>query len=336
MRIAATLVLLLGLAILLGVGWAWQRYQGFLETPVVPGGAETVLTVRAGDTLRDVVTSEPIGSVWSWPWKVLARQRPSTILVGEYRVPPATTPDALMDLLASGDVISYPFTLIEGWTFRDLRAALARTEDLDRRVEPAWSDAEVLAAADVDVGHPEGWFLPETYRFVRGDSDLDVLRRAHHAMRAALDAAWEGRADGLPFEAPYELLTAASIIEKETAVDAERRQVAGVIVRRLQRGMRLEVDPTIIYGMGEAFDGDIRTADLRRDNPYNTYTRDGLPPTPIAMPRRASLEAAAHPADGDALFFVADGQGGHVFSATYAEHQAAVRAYLAKQRQGEQ
>ena len=181
-----------------------------------------------------------------------------------------------------------------------------------------------------ELKHPEGWFLPETYQFTRGDSDRDILVRAHASMQQALAEAWNQRDDDLPLESPYELLILASIIEKETSLDEERAQVAGVFTRRLKKRMRLQTDPTVIYGMGESFDGDIRRRDLKADTPYNTYTRHGLPPTPIAMPGKASLLAAARPAAGEVLFFVADGKGGHTFSATLEEHQAAVNKLIGK------
>ena len=182
--------------------------------------------------------------------------------------------------------------------------------------------------------HPEGRFLPETYAWVRGDSDLDVLRRAHAAMAKALAAAWEARAKDLPLRSPDEALTLASIVEKETGIAEERPAIAGVFVRRLRSGMRLQTDPTVIYGMGAAYTGNIRRSDLTTDTPYNTYTRAGLPPTPIAMPGEAALRAATRPAPGDALYFVAvgDGSGRHVFSASLDAHNAAVRAYVQRYR----
>ena len=233
-----------------------------------------------------------------------------------------------------GDVykrqVQYRITLVEGWTFRQFAQALAADpvliHELDLDDPYAWDPGTLFEG----MGHAEGWFLPETYQFTRGDSDRDILLRSNAAMNEALQAAWQGRDTGLPLDSPYELLILASIIEKETALDAERDRIAGVFVRRLNKGMRLQTDPTVIYGIGETFDGDIKRRDLRTDTPYNTYTRHGLPPTPIAMPGRASLEAAAHPADGEALYFVADGKGGHTFSKTLAEHQAAVNRLLGR------
>jgi UPF0755 protein len=259
------------------------------------------------------------------------RLEPQVYRAGEYRLAPVMRPRELLELLASGRVITYRLTLVEGWNFRQVAQLLDGNEVLEHRFELSDAAQWPALAAELDIEHPEGWFLPETYQFVRGDSDLDLLRRAHRAMRQALEEAWAGRREDSPLQSPYELLVLASIIEKETALDEEREQIAGVFSRRLQRGMRLQTDPTVIYGIGESFDGDIRRRDLQTDTPYNTYTRHGLPPTPIAMPSHASLWAAARPADGDTLYFVADGKGGHTFSATLAEHQAAVRRLLRKQ-----
>jgi len=197
---------------------------------------------------------------------------------------------------------------------------------------------DIASTADLDglegmpAGNPEGWFMPETYVFVRGDSDRQVLQRAYRDMQQSLDAAWRGRDTGLPYETPYELLIMASIIEKETSLESERADIAGVFVRRLLRHWRLETDPTVIYGMGDAYQGDIRSRDLKLDTPYNTYTRHGLPPTPIALPGKASLQAAAHPAPGDAMFFVANGQGGHTFSSTLEGHNEAVKQLIKQSR----
>jgi UPF0755 protein len=221
---------------------------------------------------------------------------------------------------------------VEGWSWSQLLAALQLDPVLTRSLPDTLHPAEITTIAEdigaLEIEHAEGWFLPETYYFVRGARDVDILRRAHQAMVTALNTAWASRDLGLPVETPYELLILASIIEKETSIEAERDLIAGVFRRRLERGMRLQTDPTVIYGLGAGFDGNIRRRDLRTDNPYNTYTRHGLPPTPIAMPGRETLEAAANPADGEALYFVADGEGGHTFSITLDEHEAAVKKLL--------
>ena len=248
------------------------------------------------------------------------------IQVGEYALDPALSPRALLTKLTRGDVVRYRFTLVEGWSMRDLRAAIARDPVLEDDIA-GLDDASVMAAlgrADVPA---EGRFLPETYLFTRGERASDVLEQAAEAMDRALGEAWEARRPDTPLQSADELLTLASIIEKETGKASERPEIAGVFVRRLRLGMRLQTDPTVIYGLGAAFDGNLRRIDLVTDTPFNTYTRSGLPPHPIAMPGRAALMAAARPLDGDTLFFVARGDGSHHFSRTYAEHRQAVRRY---------
>ncbi|GIX21291.1 MAG: hypothetical protein KatS3mg121_0074 [Gammaproteobacteria bacterium] len=250
---------------------------------------------------------------------------------GEYTVRPGERLVDLVDRIARGEVSLHAFTIVEGWTFAQLRRAL-RDSPLFTPTLAGLDDAAVMAALGRPGRHPEGWFLPETYHVARGSSDRVLLERALEAMERALEAVWAGRDPDLPLRDPYELLILASIVEKETAVPDERPLIAAVFVNRLRRGMRLQTDPTVIYGLGEAFDGNLRRADLRRDTPYNTYTRNGLPPTPIALPGRAALEAAAHPADSDVLYFVARGDGRHHFSRTLAEHNAAVDRYQRRRR----
>ena len=328
--VAALLVTTLALAIIAWVGW--RDYQRFLSTPLMLPASGFLYELRPGTTGKTMVAelAEKGFTEHGWQWPLLMRLEPAVYRAGEYRLPPGLTPRKLLVLLSSGEVVQYRITLVEGWTFRQFAQALAADpvliHELDLDDPYAWDPGTLFEG----MGHAEGWFLPETYQFTRGDSDRDILLRSNAAMNEALQAAWQGRDTGLPLDSPYELLILASIIEKETALDAERDRIAGVFVRRLNKGMRLQTDPTVIYGIGETFDGDIKRRDLRTDTPYNTYTRHGLPPTPIAMPGRASLEAAAHPADGEALYFVADGKGGHTFSKTLAEHQAAVNRLLGR------
>lgn len=317
--------------------FAYQRFLAFADAPIAGIEQGDMLVVERGDSLPKVLRRlRDMGiETRDLEWRALAREMGAAgrIQVGEYALEPGTTPRALLAAMRDGRVTSYRFTIIEGWNIRELRAALAKATPLKQ--EGAQLDQAALMQALGRGGqHPEGRFLPETYHYTRNDSDLDVLRRAADAMDKALAEAWEGRDPGLPLRTPYELLTLASIVEKETGAPEERPQIAGVFVRRLQVPMRLETDPTVIYGLGSAYDGNIRRRDLDTDTPYNTYTRDGLPPTPIAMPGRAALQAAARPAPGDALFFVAigDGSGRHVFSRTYAEHRAAVAEYLQRYR----
>lgn len=246
--------------------------------------------------------------------------------VGEYALAPGMTPRDLLERIATGQVIQYPLTVVEGWTFQQLRQALAAHPKIAQTLREA-SDAEIMARLDRPGRHPEGWFFPDTYHFPAGFTDEAFLRRALTAMEQRLARAWSQRAADLPLDDPYQALILASIVEKETGLTAERPAIAGVFARRLRAGMLLQTDPTVIYGLGAAFDGDLRRRDLVTDTPYNTYMRKGLPPTPIALPGAGALEAAVHPAAGDALYFVADGQGGHVFSRTLDEHNRAVRRY---------
>ena len=268
-------------------------------------------------------------------WQALARQLGAAgrIQVGEYALEPGTTPRALLEKLRAGDVIGHRFTIVEGWNIRELRAALAKATPLEHETT-AMDDAALMEALGHPGQHPEGRFLPETYVYTRGDSDLDILRRAHEHLRQALQRAWDARDPGTVLKTPDEMLVLASIVEKETGIAEERPRIAGLFLRRLELGMRLETDPTVIYGMGSAYAGNIRKRDLQADTPYNTYVRAGLPPTPIAMPGSAALQAVARPAPGKALFFVAvgDGSGRHLFADTYAEHQANVRRYLGNYR----
>lgn len=305
----------------------WQQYQGFLQTPLNVGSTGLVLNVEAGTNIRSVITRLGQQGVtrMDWRWRLLNRLEHRTIKTGEYQVEPGVLPLQLLNLLASGKVISYRFTIVEGWTVKELLTALGRNSVLHHSLE---TKAELKGLEGMPDGNPEGWFLPETYSFVRGDSDRQILRRAHKDMSDALSRVWLGRDMGLPYETADELLIMASIVEKETSLASEREDIAGVFVRRLLKRWRLETDPTVIYGMGESYQGDIRRQDLKKDTPYNTYTRHGLPPTPIALPGLASLKAAAHPAVGETMFFVANGQGGHTFSTTLEAHNKAVRTLI--------
>lgn len=258
----------------------------------------------------------------------------SGVKAGEYRVEPGQTSLGLLEQFVTGRVLLHSLTLIEGWTFREALGAIRSHPAIEAtRIDD--DPPELARALGIDVESPEGWLFPETYSFPRGATDVEVLEMAAGAMRRHLDEVWAGRAEGLPITDPYQALILASIIEKETGLASERPRIAGVFTRRLERGMRLQTDPTVIYGLGESFDGNLRRADLTRDTPYNTYTRSGLPPTPIALPGRASLEAAVSPEDGSELYFVATGEpdGSHYFSKTLEEHNRAVQRYLAKRRQ---
>ena len=248
------------------------------------------------------------------------------IKAGNYFFTQAPKPLELLDKLTRGDVLQAEIRLIEGWTFAQFRAELNASPSL-RHDSMGLDDAEILKRLQVSETHPEGLFFPDTYLFAKGSSDLNVLRRAYHAQQRHLKAEWDARAQNLPYATPYEALIMASIVEKETGRPEERDQVAGVLVNRLRIGMRLQVDPTVIYGLGASFDGNLKKAHLLEDGPYNTYTRAGLPPTPIAMPGLASLHAALRPAKTDALYYVSRGDGSSQFSKNITEHNKAVSKY---------
>lgn len=264
-------------------------------------------------------------------WYSRATGQALNLKAGEYEFGPGLRPLDLTALLVSGQVVFHELRIIEGWRFADALAAL-RQHAAIRQTLPGADAAGLMAALGHKGQHPEGRFFPDTYRFGRGTTDLALLKRAYDAMAAALAEEWAAREEGLPYPDPDAALTMASIVERETGAPHERAEIAGVFVRRLRLGMRLQTDPTVIYGLGAAFDGNLRKRDLLADGPYNTYTRGGLPPSPICLPGRAALHAALHPAPGKTLYFVARGDGSHQFSETMTEHDAAVRRYQLRRR----
>jgi UPF0755 protein len=314
--------------------------QAWLNGPIQALDAETVYEVPAGASLSRVTAELAEQGILERPrvlslWGRLTGQA-QNVKAGEYLLTAGLSPRQLLDTLVSGKVRLYPVKIIEGWTYTEVLASLTANSALEAVFDPAADPLQQLQSELArGQSNPEGLLFPDTYMVPRGTSDLDVLVLAAELMQQKLAAAWQGRSEGLPLKNPYELLTLASIVERETAVDDERARVAGVFIRRLQKGMRLQTDPTVIYGLGDTYDGNLTRAHLLTDNPYNTYTRGGLPPTPIGMPGDASLQAVGHPADGKALYFVASGDadGTHVFSATLEEHNAAVAAYIARLRQ---
>ena len=325
------------LTLILLAAWAagvfYLQYQKALNAPLVAEG-DGIITVKRGDTLaslnHELVQRGVIHSDWVLP--VYARLNPqaANIKAGDYRIDASASLPSLMNDITNGKVVVYNITVVEGKTFKDLRASLVQTAGIEHTLNDK-TDAQIATLLGID-GSPEGWFMPETYQFHRGSSDLELLKRMYGEMQRTLEQEWPNRADGLPLANPYQALILASIIEKETGVASERPQIAGVFVRRLQKDMLLQTDPSVIYGAAD-YHGDLTRKHLQTDTPYNTYINKGLPPTPIALPGKASLQAALHPADGDSLYFVADGKGGHTFSATYEEHQQAVARYLKQQQQ---
>jgi UPF0755 protein len=264
-------------------------------------------------------------------FRLLAHYRGVTqsLKAGEYHIPHGTTSSELLSLFAQGKVVDHALTFIEGWNIHQLLAAVNAHDGLEHTLK-GLSPGDIMERLGYPGEHPEGRFYPDTYHFTRGTTDVDLLKRAYQRLESVLERQWANRSYNLPLQSPYEALILASIVEKETGKAEERQMIAGVFVRRLSRGMRLQTDPAVIYGMGDRFKGNISRRDLVTDSPYNTYLRAGLPPTPICMPGEESIHAALHPADGDALYFVSRGDGSHYFSATLEEHNIAVRRFQLK------
>ena len=329
-RAVAALAFVIVLAIVLvgataaGATWWW------LDRPLPLAGASAELSIEPGATPRDVAQAWVDAGVQTSPrllyewfrWSGQARR----IRAGSYEIDANTSPRVLLAKMVQGDETLERVRFIEGWTLRQLRAAMASAPHLKPSTANL-SDDQLMAALGAPGLAAEGRFFPDTYVYSRGVSDLTVLRRAHKSLQKRLDEVWAERAADTPLKNAAEALTLASIVEKETGTAADRGLVAGVFVNRLRIGMLLQTDPTVIYGLGAAFDGNLRKRDLLTDTPYNTYTRSGLPPTPIALPGMASLRAAVRPQPTKALYFVARGDGSSVFSETLAEHNRAVNKY---------
>jgi len=326
--------LLLGVVAVAGVAfWGWNDYQSFLEDErSIPVTAQS-FTVESGWSAKRVASEfKQLGVIEKQHWfELYARQSglAPKIKSGEFNLPESATVPELMDVLVAGRTIQYKQTIIEGHSWRQLREQLTGSEDLVQTLGDT-SDEQLMEKLGLGGQHPEGLFFADTYSFPKNFTDVEYLERASSTLQKVLNEEWEKREEGLPFESPYEALILASIVEKETAVPAERPEIAGVFVSRMRKGMRLQTDPTVIYGMGEAYDGNIRRKDLTTDTPYNTYTRGGLPPTPISMVGRDAINAVMNPQNTKALYFVARGDGTHQFSETLEQHNAAVRKYQLK------
>jgi UPF0755 protein len=321
-----TLLGLVILAMLAAAGYgAW-----YVSAPLTVAKLPVEVEIPRGASLRGVIDAlEKAGiKVRRLEFETLARalRRERDIKAGSYEIAEPVTPTDLLDKLTRGDVTQAEVRLIEGWTFAQLRAALDASPHL-RHDSAGLEDTQILARLEAREAHPEGLFFPDTYLFGKGSSDLTVLRRAYRAMQRHLKEEWDARSPNVPYPSPYEALIMASIIEKETGKASERELIGGVLVNRLRIGMRLQTDPTIIYGLGSAFDGNLKKAHLLEDGPYNTYTRAGLPPTPIAMPGLASLRSALRPGKTEALYYVSRGDGSSQFSRTLDEHNRAVSRY---------
>lgn len=320
---------LLVIALLAALGCAGYA-AWYVSTPIAIRSLPVEFEIAQGARFRAAAQDlEKAGiAIGAWRFELLARamERAGDIKAGSYELTAAPTPLELLDKLTRGDVTQTELKVIEGWTFRQMRAALDAHPAV-RHDTPGLSAAELLKRLGADEAHPEGLFFPDTYLFSKGSSDLQILRRAYGAMRRHLEAEWQGRASGLPYRGRYDALIMASIVEKESGRATERQRIGGVLLNRLRRGMLLQVDPSVIYGLGERFDGNLKKIHLLTDGPYNTYTRAGLPPTPIALPGLAALQAALQPASTDALYYVARGDGSSEFSRTLEEHNRAVRKY---------
>jgi UPF0755 protein len=333
-KVIASLALLIVLAGLAATIY-WQRATASMDAPG-PHAQPLELNVKPGATVRSVLAEldsrgalndrravEIVLRIHGWPG----------IKTGRYEIPAGASVTGILRQLEEGRVVLETLTIVEGWTFADMRRAIEAHPHVKVTLRGK-EIAEVMAAIGHPGEHPEGRFFPDTYRFAAGTTDEEILELAYRKMAEALESAWSRRAAALPIDNAYQALILASIVEKETGLASERPRIAGVFITRLRRGMRLQTDPTVIYGLGLSYDGNIRERDLRGDTPYNTYTRAGLPPTPIALPSREALEAVARPLETGDIFFVATGlgDGSHVFSTTLEQHNAAVARYLARLR----
>ena len=326
MRLFLKLFLLLSivLATIIGATVWWAN------APIRMRDATVDFRIATGSSLRTAAAQMQEAGITINPdlLALLARWRgvATGIKAGSYSINQGVTPEQLLAKLARGDVTQGELALVDGWTFRQWRARLDQHPDLKHETQ-SLTEAEIATRLGIDGGRIEGWLFPDTYLFDKQSSDLELLARAHRAMRKKLDVAWAERDANLPYRNAYEALTMASIVEKETGRSDDRTLIAAVFINRLRKGMLLQTDPTVIYGLDDKFDGNLRKRDLQTDTPYNTYTRTGLPPSPIAMPGSAALQAALHPAASDALYFVARGDGSSQFSRTLDEHNKAVNKY---------
>ncbi|HEY2779558.1 MAG TPA: endolytic transglycosylase MltG [Steroidobacteraceae bacterium] len=302
----------------------------------VPSG--TSFSHVAAELAAQGVVAQPKAWIVYARWKGSA----SAVKAGEYEIQPGTTPRELLIKMVNGQVLLHSITIVDGWRVQDLLEALRRNPEivstLPQQATPAAQGSDIMSKLGSPGADAEGQFLPETYRFIGGTTDIELLRQAHAALLHELDADWRDRDPDLPLRSESELLIMASIVEKESGLPQELPKIAGLYLHRLKIGMRLQADPTVIYGLGQQYDGDIHSVDLRTDGPYNTYTRAGLPPTPIALAGAAAIRATARPEKTDAIYFVAStkGDGSHVFSATLEQHNIAVAAYVAHQRKAAQ
>lgn len=323
MRRLLIMAILLMLLVLSAAGYYAYRP---LPLPVTPFEFDLKQGGNLKSVARDMQQAGLLAQDWPFVWLVRLLGQSAQLKAGSYALTHPVSPMELAGIITRGEINLSRISIIEGWTFRQMRAALDASPDITHTTI-GLSDTEILQRIGAAETHPEGLFFPDTYTFAAGSSDLTVLKHAYLAMQQRLQEAWSTREAGLPLQTPYQALILASIVEKETGIASDRTMIAGVFVNRLHMGMLLQTDPTVIYGMGEKFDGNLRKRDLLTDTVYNTYTRSGLPPTPIALPGMAALQAALHPAKTDALYFVARGDGSSHFSSNLATHNQAVNQY---------
>lgn len=329
-KILAVFLLIISMAAL----WLWNEYNNVLATSVVLEKPR-VLEIKRGDSFKqitDKLLKQDIAIKPRW-FKFIAKQNKVShkLKAGEFELKVGLTMPEILTVLAEGKSRQYSITFPEGWSFKQIMQAIQKNKYLDKTLSP--SDLQnIMSKMGAEYEHPEGMFFPETYYFEKNTSDLTLLKRAYGKMQHVLNEEWKDREKNLPIDTPYKTLILASIIEKETGAKVERPEIAGVFTRRLNKGMRLQTDPTVIYGMGDNYKGNIRYKDLRQSTPYNTYVINGLPPTPIAMPGKAAIHAALHPTKGKSLYFVAkgDGTGTHYFSSSLKDHNNAVNKYQRK------
>ena len=317
-----------------GAGLGGLHVYAVLQKPLAVDGY-TQLLVNTGGSVSSVARDLKARAILpsSLYFRLYARLTQQTqIKAGEYSINESDTAISLLNKLNRGDVVVYHLTLVEGWTFKQALNYLHTLEKLKTTLDTDEALQPFIDQLGLENNYPEGWFFPDTYQYSATNSDADILKLAHHRMQDTLATEWASRDVGLPYETPYQALIMASIVEKETGVETERQQIAGVFIRRLQKNMRLQTDPTVIYGLGESFDGNLRRKHLAENTPYNTYVIRGLPPTPIALPGRDAIFAALHPDASNNLYFVAKGDGSHYFSETLEEHNEAVRNFQVLRR----
>ena len=333
-KLAAAFIVIISFVL----GWYWNEYNTFLQTPIFVADqdiSEQTFTINRGDTVQQIAQSLKQQKVIKYPeyFRLYTRfsKQAGKIKAGEYTLKANMTVVDVVNLFVSGKVNQYAFTIVEGWTFKEAIKQIQNEPNLVKTL-----DEEAIKRLPKTLGSKhdslEGLIYPDTYNFPKGTTDLQFIQRAYKRMQYILEEEWKNKEENLPLKNTYEALILASIVEKESGVSSERDRVAGVFIRRLRKNMRLQSDPTIIYGMGERYDGNIRRKDINEKTAYNTYQIDGLPPTPIALTGREAIHAVLHPDKGKSLYFVADGSGGHYFSNTLKEHNRAVRKYILKKK----